>query len=200
MNISGICSLSVSSMPIPSSRIKGRQNFLTEMESMRATTLIGNWTDDEFLQKVYDQLSDSSKGILSNLQSGKPVEKDAWKGLCKELLDQGQITESEYQCTNLDYRLIPLGSHDSSGNFVRYNNTAEIVLASRSLNQWTGHPLEMLDTWSFLFRKWGSQLALEYNPDGTPKYQNLSPISNQASACQKIADLINGLITTSIGR
>lgn len=195
MNISRTCSLSVSGMSIPSSRIKDKPNFLTEMESTRATTLLNNWTGDESLQTVYSQLSDSAKNVLSNLQSGKPVEKDAWKGLCKELLDQGQITESEYQCTNLDYRLIPLGSHDSSGNFVRYNNTAEIVLASRSLNQWSGQPLEMLDTWSFLFRKWGNQLALEYNPDGTPKYQNLSPISNQASACQKIADLINGLIT-----
>lgn len=195
MNISRISSFGVSGMSIPSSRIKGKTTFLTEMESTKATTLINNWTGDEDLQKVYNQLSDSSKGVLSNLQSGKPVEKDAWKSLCKELLDQGQITESEYQCTNLDYRLIPLGSHDSSGNFVRYSNTAEIVLASRSLNQWSGQPLDMLETWSFLFRKWGNQLALEHNPDGTLKYQNLSPISNQASACQKITDLIKDLIT-----
>ena len=194
MNISRTCSFGVSGMSIPSSRIKGNQNFLTEMESMRASTFISNWTSDKPLQEVYNQLSDSSKCVLSNLQSGKPVEKDAWKGLCKELPDQGQITESEYQCTNLDYRLIPLGSHDSSGNFVRYNNTDEIVLASRSLNQWSGQPLDILDTWSFLFRKWGNQLALEYNSDGTSKYQNLSPINNQASACQKITNLIKELI------
>lgn len=100
----------------------------------------------------------------------------AWKGLCRELLDLSQLTESEYACANLDYRLISLGCHNSDGSFVRYRGTAEMVLASRALNQWTGHPMDIPDTGSFLLTKWGNQLAVEKNPDGTPKYRT-SPLS-----------------------
>ena len=74
----------------------------------------------------------------------------AWKGLCRELLDLSQLTESEYACANLNYRLIPLGCHNSDGSFVRSRGTAEMVLASRALNQCTGNPLDIPPTGSFL--------------------------------------------------
>lgn len=185
---------SVRGFELPASYAVKKPDFLSQMERTQAAAFLKNEQSGDRVEGVYDQLSDRSKDVLSKLKDGGEVEKDAWKGLCKELMDLGQLTESEYACSNLDYRLIPLGCHDANGNFVRYSNTAEAVLASRSLNQWSGQPLEMLDTWSFLLTRWGSQLAMETNPDGTPKYRDLSPVFSQASACQKLKELVNSLV------
>lgn len=182
---------------LPSAYAVKGSGFFTQMERTQAVAFLNSEQNGDRVEGVYQQLSDQSKDVLSKLKDGGQVEKDAWKGLCKELLDLGQITESEYACSNLDYRLIPLGCHDANGNFVKYSNTADMVLASRSLAQWPGDPLNMLDTWSFMLTKWGNQLATEQNLDGTPKYRDLTPISNQASACKKVMELINSLTALS---
>ena len=182
---------------LPSAYAPKGSGFLTQMERTQAAAFLNSEQNGDRVEGVYQQLSDQSKDVLSKLKDGGQVEKDAWKGLCKELLDLGQITESEYKCSNLDYRLIPLGCHDANGDFVKYSNTADMVLASRSLDQWPGDPLNMLDTWSFMLSKWGMELAEEQNSDGTPKYRDLSPISNQASACKKVMELINSLTAFS---
>lgn len=174
-----------------------KSGFLTQMERTQAAVFLNSEQNGDRVEGVYQQLSDQSKDVLSKLKDGGQVEKDAWKGLCKELLDLGQITESEYEYSNLNYRLIPLGCHDANGNFVKYNNTADMVRASRSLAQWPGDPLNMLDSWSFMLSKWGMQLAAEYNPDGTPKYRNITPVSDQASACNKVKELIHSLTALS---
>ncbi len=196
MYVSGM-TYSVRGFELPASYAVKKPDFLSQMECAQATTFLNNEQSGDRVEGVYHQLSDRSKDVLSKLKDGGEVEKDAWKGLCKELLDLGQLTESEYECSNLDYRLIPLGCHDASGNFVKYSNTADMVLASRSLCQWPGQPLNMLDNWSFMLTKWGNQLATEKNPDGTPKYRDLTPISNQASACKKVMELINSLVAFS---
>lgn len=188
---------SARSFELPSAYAPKGSGFLTQMERTQVAVFLNSEQNGDRVEGVYQQLSDQSKDVLSKLKDGGQVEKDAWKGLCKELLDLGQITESEYECSNLDYRLIPLGCHDANGNFVKYSNTADMVLASRSLCQWPGDPLNMLDTWSFMLTKWGRQLAAEHNPDGTPKYRDLTPISNQASSCKKVMELINGLAAFS---
>lgn len=185
------------SFELPSAYAPKGSGFLTQMERTQAAAFLNSEQNGDRVEGVYQQLSDQSKDVLSKLKDGGQVEKDAWKGLCKELLDLGQITESEYECSNLDYRLIPLGCHDANGDFVKYSNTADMVLASRSLDRWPGDPLNMLDTWSFMLSKWGMELAEEHNSDGTPKYRDLSPISNQASACKKVMELINSLTAFS---
>lgn len=182
---------------LPSAYAVKGSGFLTQMERTQAAVFLNSEQNGDRVEGVYQQLSDRSKDVLSKLKDGGQVEKDAWKGLCKELLDLGQITESEYTCSNLDYRLIPLGCHDASGNFVKYSNTADMVRASRSLAQWPGDPLNMLDSWSFMLSKWGMQLAAEYNPDGTPKYRDITPVSDQASACNKVKELIHSLAALS---
>ena len=188
---------SVHGVELPASYAVKKSDFLSQMERTQAAAFLNSEQNGDRVEGVYHQLSDQSKDVLSKLKDGGQVEKDAWKGLCKELLDLGQITESEYACSNLDYRLIPLGCHDASGNFVKYSNTADMVRASRSLAQWPGDPLNMLDSWSFMLSKWGMQLAAEYNPDGAPKYRDLTPISNQASACDKVKELIHSLAALS---
>lgn len=188
---------SVRGFELPSTYAVKKSGFLTQMERTQATAFLNSEQNGDRVEGVYHQLSDQSKDVLSKLKDGGQVEKDAWKGLCKELLDLGQITESEYACSNLDYRLIPLGCHDANGNFVKYSNTADMVRASRSLSQWPGDPLNMLNTWSFMLTKWGRQLATEQNPDGTPKYRDLTPVSNQASTCKKVMELINSLAALS---
>lgn len=182
---------------LPSAYAPKGSGFLTQMERTQAAVFLNSEQNGDRVEGVYQQLSDQSKDVLSKLKDGGQVKKDTWKGLCKELLDLGQITESEYACSNLDYRLIPLGCHGASGNFVKYSNTADMVRASRSLAQWPGDPLNMLDSWSFILSKWGMQLAAEYNPDGTPKYRNLTPVSDQASACNKVKELIHSLAALS---
>ncbi len=188
---------SVRGFELPSAYMPKGSGFLTQMERTQAAAFLNSEQNGDRAEGVYHQLSDQSKNVLSKLKDGGQVEKDTWKGLCKELLDLGQITESEYACSNLDYRLIPLGCHDANGNFVKYSSTADMVQASRSLCQWPGQPLNMLDTWSFMLIKWGNQLAMEQNPDGTPKYLDLTPISNQASACKKVMEVINSLASFS---
>lgn len=192
MRISG--SASTRGFDLPASYAVKKSSFLSRMERTRASVFLNNAQSGDRTEGVYDQLSDPSKDVLKQLKEGGQVEQDAWKGLCRELLDLGQLTEAEYACSNLDYRLIPLGCRSTSGSFVPYSDTAEMVLASRSLNQWSGRPLDILDTWSCLLAKWGRQLAAEQNPDGTPKYRDLSPVSRQVDACEKLRELINRLI------
>lgn len=192
MYLSGITQ-SVRGFELPAAYGVKKTDFLSQMERTRASAFLNHEHSGDRTQAVYHQLSDRSKDVLVKLKEGGQVEKDAWKGLCRELLDLGELTEAEYACSNLEYRLIPLGCHGAGGSFVRYSGTAEMVLDSRSLNQWSGQPLDMLDTWSFLLTKWGRQLAAEHNPDGTPKYHDLSPISSQADACGKLRELINSL-------
>ena len=47
-------------------------------------------------------------------------------------------------------------------------------------------------------KKWGTELSWERNFDGSPKYKDLSPIYDQASACGRVSNLIKGLLAADI--
>lgn len=81
---------------LPSAYAPKGSGLLTQMERTQAAVFLNSEQNGDQVEGVYQQLSDQSKDVLSKLKDGGQVEKDAWKGLCKELLD-------------LDYRLIPLG-------------------------------------------------------------------------------------------
>ena len=66
------------------------------------------------------------------------------------------------------------------------------------INRWPGNPLDYLDQWAFSLKKWGAELSRERNPDGTPKYQDVSPIYDQASACGRVSNLIKGLLSADL--
>ena len=55
-----------------------------------------------------------------------------------------------------------------------------------------------LDQWAFSLKKWGTELSWERNFDGSPKYKDLSPIYDQASACGRVSNLIKGLLAADI--
>ena len=98
-----------------------------------------------------------------------------------------------------------------SGEFVKYELPAE--LKNKLLSQaggkaspsedglwaclddsgWTGDPLAYLDNWISSLYDWRSELARARNGDGTPKYSDFSPITNQINACQKVAALVREL-------
>jgi len=66
--------------------------------------------------------------------------------------------------------------------------------ALERVHQWPGNPFEHMDLWAFSLRKWAASLALERNSDGTLKYQDLSPVHDQASACGRVSGLVRDLL------
>jgi len=202
----------------PASRSAGA-DFLGEVKSAisaasaeKAKDTLARSNDDASLKALYERLSSSSKDILERLEAGKDdIKKDEWLNFCKELKDAGAITQSDFDYTRADVYLIPLGYHDGSGNMVKYetspmmkNKLLGLYESSRSpaatssetrlsANDWTGDPLEYLDTWASELYRWRSGLARMRNADGSPKYDNFSPITSQIDSCQKVAVLVKDL-------
>lgn len=63
---------------------------------------------------------------------------------------------------------------------------------------WKGDPLAYLDNWMKSLYSWRSDLARARNEDGSPKYGDFSPITDQLNSCQKVMDLVRGLSQTKI--
>nr|WP_325211241.1 hypothetical protein [uncultured Oscillibacter sp.] len=168
--------------------------------------------DDTSLQTLRSQLTPASKAVLDRIQAGTDdITKDEWTGLCKELETLGAISESDFQYTRADLHFIPLGYRDENGEFVEYELPKG--LASKLLNQasgkqspsedglwaclddsgWTGAPLAYLDNWMSSLYSWRSDLARARNGDGSPRYSDFSPITNQINSCQKVTDLVREL-------
>jgi len=202
----------------PASRSAGA-DFLGEVRSAisaasaeKAKDTLARSTDDESLKALYERLSPSSKAVLERLEAGKDdIKKDEWLSFCKELKDAGAITQSDLDYTRADVHLIPLGYHDGSGNMVQYetspmmkNKLLGLYESSRgpaaagsetrlSTDGWTGDPLEYLDTWTSELYRWRSGMARMRNADGSPKYDNFTPITSQIDSCQKVAVLVKAL-------
>lgn len=168
--------------------------------------------DDASFRALLGQLTPSSKTVLDRIQAGtSDITKDEWSGLCKELESLGAISEADLRYTSADFHFIPLGYYDEKGEFVKYELPME--LKNKLLSQvggkgrpsrdglwaclddsgWTGDPLAYLDNWMSSLYTWRSDLAWARNGDGSPKYSDFSPMTNQINSCQKVADLVKEL-------
>lgn len=149
------------------------------------------------LQSVYNRLTSNSKATLDRLNTEEPnIEKDKWMGLCKELKDMGVITEYDFGCVRTDFHFIPIGYTDENGNIVTYEacpmmknkllglyekSSNPAVAGSESwlsIGDWSGDPLEYLDSWVSALYSWRSNLAKMRAEDESPKYNNFAPITN----------------------
>lgn len=153
------------------------------------------------LDGIYDRLSPASQKTLEDLKTGRSgMTKGQWNGLCRELKNMGVINEAEFNYTRADFHLHPLVSDGRGGvtcpgikeEFLTRTDTGSVVYSSS--DDWTGDPLEYLDEWMKNLQRWKGQLSAERWPDGERKYKDLSAYDRQISACQKVAEVLQGLM------
>ncbi|WP_300688573.1 hypothetical protein [uncultured Oscillibacter sp.] len=145
-------------------------------------------------QKIVSKLTDGAKKTLQRLKSNpNSISKMEWMDLTHELNAMGAISDMDYQGTDMMFHLVPLGDMDNP-----YPTSADMRNTLDRISQWPGNPLDYLDQWAFSLKKWGTELSWERNPDGTPKYKDVSPVYNQASACGRVSNLIKGLLAADI--
>jgi hypothetical protein len=145
-------------------------------------------------QEIVSKLTDGAKKTLQRLKANPNfISKRDWMDLTHELNAMGAISDLDYQGTDMMFHLVPLGSVDNP-----YPTSADMRDTLNQINRWPGNPLNHLDQWAFSLKKWGAELSWERNFDGTPKYKDLSPIYDQASACGRVSNLIKGLLAADI--
>ena len=145
-------------------------------------------------QEIVSKLTDGAKKTLQRLKANPNfISKRDWMDLTHELNAMGAISDLDYQGTDMMFHLVPLGSVDNP-----YPTSADMRDTLNQINRWPGNPLDYLDQWAFSLKKWGAELSWERNPDGTPKYKDLSPIYDQASACGRVSNLIKGLLAADL--
>ena len=187
------------------------KNAADAAASEKAADTLDLTKTDGGLLDLLRQLTPGSRAVLDRIQAGeKDVSKDEWNGLCKELEALGAISEADRQYTQAGFRLIPIGYQDENGRYVTYDTPP--TLKNKLLNlyhsqgpgadglwtcldegAWKGDPLAYLDNWMKSLYSWRSDMARARNEDGTPKYSDFSPITNQINSCQKVIDLVRGL-------
>ena len=141
-------------------------------------------------QEIVNKLSDSSKAALQRLKSNPNfISKREWMDLTSELNRMGVISDTDYTGSSALFHFVPLGDMDNP-----YTLTDDMRTTLDRINQWPGNPFENYDMWAFSLRKWATVLSMERNPDGTPKYQSVAPIQQQASSCSKVSALIKDLL------
>lgn len=145
-------------------------------------------------QEIVSKLTDGAKKTLQRLKANPNfISKRDWMDLTHELNAMGAISDLDYQGTDMMFHLVPLGSVDNP-----YPTSADMRDTLNQINRWPGNPLDYLDQWAFSLKKWGTELSWERNFDGSPKYKDLSPIYDQASACGRVSNLIKGLLAADI--
>lgn len=145
-------------------------------------------------QEIADKLTDGAKRTLQRLKANpNSISKRDWMDLTHELNAMGAVSDKDYQGTNMMFHLVPLGDLDNP-----FPTSADMRNTLDRINQWPGNPLDYLDQWAFSLRKWGAELSWERNPDGTPKYKDVSPVYDQASACGRVSSLIKGLLSADL--
>jgi len=145
---------------------------------------------EEELKEIVSKLSDRSRATLKRLKSNPNfISKREWLDLTTELNHMGVLSDTDYMAADGLFQLVPIGDMDNP-----YMLTDDMRTTLDRVHQWPGNPFEHLDLWSFSLRKWAASLSLERNPDGTPKYQDLSPIYDQASACDRVSGLVKDLM------
>lgn len=145
-------------------------------------------------QEIAGKLTDGAKKTLQRLKANpNSISKRDWMDLTHELNAMGTVSDTDYQGTDMMFHLVPLGDLDNP-----YPTSADMRDTLDRINQWPGNPLDYLDQWAFSLRKWGTELSRELNPDGTPKYKDVSPVYDQASACGRVSSLIKGLLSADL--
>lgn len=164
--------------------------------------------DGEELRWVYEHLSAPARDVVDRVNAGaKDITKDEWTGLCRELKDAGVITQSDFDYTRADIRLIPIGYTSRSGTFVKYPAAPSLLakLRTQAANfssggknaclscdsyDWAGDPLAYLDAWITMLYGWRSDMA---ETGSAGRFPDFSPIDSQISSCQKVCHLIGEL-------
>ena len=190
---------------------KTGSDFAAQMEKLADTLSLADPVGDPTLKAAYDQLSTTSKTVLNRMKAGQTdITQDEWTDLCRELKDIGLISDSDFARTRADLRIVPIGYIDDNGGRVLYDSIP--VLSSGLLgtedringysglskiwavNDWSGDPLRYFDEWVESLSKWRAGLASRQNDDGTRKYGNLSHLESDISSCQKVTNLVRGLM------
>ena len=141
------------------------------------------------LKDIISKLSDKSKATLRRLKYNPNfISKREWMDLTHELNEMGVLSDDDYNRASPMFIMVPLGDMDNP-----YTLTNDMRATLDQLNQWPANPFEYLDMWAFSLRKWTAALSMERNSIGTPKYQNFSPIQQQASACDRVSGLVKAL-------
>lgn len=145
-------------------------------------------------QEIADKLTDGAKKTLQRLKdSPNNISKVEWMDLMHELNAMGAVSDTDYQGTDMMFHLVPLGDVNNP-----FPTSADMRDTLDRINRWPGNPLDYLDQWAFSLKKWGTELSRELNPDGTPKYKDVSPVYNQAFACSRVSNLIKGLLAADL--
>lgn len=183
------------------------KNAADAAASERAADTLDLTKTDGGLLDLLRQLTPGSRAVLDRIQAGeKDVSKDEWNGLCRELESLGAISKDDFQYTQAGWRVIPLGYWGENGEFVKYDTMSIMKdklpdvrhsqggqLICPDEYAWKGDPLAYLDNWMKSLYSWRSDMARARNEDGTPKYSDFSPITNQINSCQKVIDLVRDL-------
>lgn len=198
---------------LPRGRSSG-SGFLEQLKSASEAAVSEKAADALDLTKTGGELLDllqrltpGSRDVLNRMEAGKAdVSKDEWTALCKELESLGAISKDDFQYTQAGIRVIPLGYWGRDGEFVKYDTVSimknELPDPRHSQGgqwicpdeyAWKGDPLAYLDNWMNSLYNWRSDMARARNEDGSPKYDNFSPITNQINSCQKVTDLVRAL-------
>lgn len=210
----------------PPSRRSSGSGFMEELKKAAETASVEKTKDtlelakdDAGLRVLLDRLTPVSRAVLDRIQAGTDgITKDEWSGLCKELESLGAISEADLRYTSADFHFIPLGYYDDNGEFVQYELPMELknkllsqaggkgspsedgLWACLDSSHWRGDPLAHLDNWMSSLYSWRSDLSRARNEDGSPKYSDFSPITNQINSCQKVADLVRELSQAQAGK
>ena len=197
-----------------SSPSRGRSagtSFMDQLKSAAAPEKAADSLDltktGEGLRDLLHKLTPGSRDVLDRMEAGKKdISQEEWTGLCKELEALGAISKDDFQYTQAGWRVIPLGYWGEDGEFVRYDtvsimkNMLPDVGHSRGGQwicpdeyDWKGDPLAYLDNWMKSLYSWRSDMARARKEDGSPKYSDFSPITDQINSCQKVTDLVRAL-------
>lgn len=167
--------------------------------------------DEAALRRIYERLTPEARRTVERINAGaKDVTEEEWRKLREELKDAEAISQTDYEWTRPDLRLIPIGYTDKNGNMVLYHQPAPVIVDRlracgeggsaaadgkyRAVHDdaygWSGDPLEYLDRWANMLTAWRSEIARMGAAHPNPDF---SPINDQINSCRKVAELIRSL-------
>jgi len=151
--------------------------------------------------------------VLEQIKNGADVSYEDWQGLLSELNKAGAIDRSDYDAARVCGNNICIGYVDGNGVFVPFEGAVNFSVDGNgraiayhwgedipnisTWNSWTdgaNDPLDYLDKWIERYTEWRDRMAAQKNDDGSAKYENLDPISQQITSLTNVANVIRGLI------
>jgi len=166
-------------------QVKAKQAFA---EAIRQAS--GLQTPERTIRDKQTDIQETLKKIKNEYK----LDKEEWKKFLDLLCEEGKLSKEDCRLASGDFRLIPLGYYNASGEFVKYDTT---LIMSKSLQRladgrdsddWDGKPIAYLDNWLDLLRKFKSDLA------ATGEYDDFSPIDNQINAISRVLNVLLEMI------